>query len=113
MGPSTDPVSKPRRGYDCRMSIERLRTRRGEILALAARHGMRNVRVFGSVARGDDRPDSDIDLLVDVEPGRSLLDVIGFEQDLGQLLERRIEVLTDGGLSPYLQQRILEEAAFL
>jgi predicted nucleotidyltransferase len=95
------------------MSIERLRTRRGEILALAARHGMRNVRVFGSVARGDDRPDSDIDLLVDVEPGRSLLDVIGFEQDLGQLLERRIEVLTDGGLSPYLQQRILEEAAFL
>ena len=106
-------MSKPPRGYDYRMSIARLRTRRGEILALAARHGMRNVRVFGSVARGDDRPDSDIDLLVDVEPGRSLLDVIGFEQDLGQLLERRVEVLTDGGLSPYLQQRILEEAAFL
>ena len=95
------------------MSIDDLRLRRHEILSIAARHGARNVRVFGSVARGDDRPESDIDLLIDVEGGRSLLDVIGLEQELGQLLGRRVEVLTVGGLSPYLQQRILDEAASL
>ena len=95
------------------MSIDELRARRSEILSLAARYGARNVRVFGSVARGDDGADSDIDLLVDIEPGRSLLDVIGFEQDLSELLGRKVEVLTDGGLSPYLQQQILAEAASL
>jgi uncharacterized protein len=81
------------------------------MLSLAARHGVRNVRVFGSMARGDARPNSDLDLLVDVELGRTLLDVIALEQDLEQLLGRRVEVLTDGGLSPYLRQRILAEAA--
>ncbi len=95
------------------MSINQLRSRRREILSAAARHGASNVRVFGSVLHGDDRPDSDIDLLVEVEPGRSLLDVIGLEQELGELLGRRVEVLTVGGLSPYLQQRILAEAARL
>ena len=63
------------------MAVESLLRCRREILDLAARHGASNVRVFGSVARGDDRPDSDIDLLVDVEPGRTLLDVIAIEQD--------------------------------
>ena len=95
------------------MSIDELRLRRHEILSLAERYGARNVRVFGSIARGDDRPESDIDLLIDVERGRSLLDVIGLEQELGHLLGRRVEVLTVGGLSPYLQQRILDEAASL
>jgi uncharacterized protein len=95
------------------MSIDELRARRSEILSLASQYGACNVRVFGSVARGDDHADSDIDLLVQVERGRSLLDVIGFEQDLSQLLGRRVEVLTDGGLSPYLQRQILAEAASL
>lgn len=95
------------------MSIEELRSRRREILSLAARHGARDVRVFGSVARGDDRPDSDIDLLVEVEAGRSLLDIIGLEQELEALLGRRVEVLTVGGLSRYLEQDILAEAARL
>ena len=93
------------------MALESLRQYRGEMLTLAARHGVRNVRVFGSTARGDVRSNSDLDLLVDVEPGRTLLDVIALEQDLEQLLGRRVEVLTDGGLSPYLRQRILAEAA--
>jgi len=93
------------------MGLESLRQHRREILDAAARHGVRDVRVFGSIARGDDDENSDVDLLVDVEPGRTLLDVIGFEQDLQQLLRRHVEVLTDGGLSPYLQQRILAEAA--
>jgi predicted nucleotidyltransferase len=95
------------------MSLEELRSRRNEILSVAARHGASNVRVFGSVVRGDDLHDSDIDLLVEVEPGRSLLDVIGLEQELAELLGRRVEVLTVAGLSPYLQQRILAEAAAL
>jgi uncharacterized protein len=95
------------------MAVESLRPYRREILELAARHGARNVRVFGSIARGDRHEESDVDLLVDIDPGRSLLDVIALEQDLQQLLGRRVEVLTEGGLSPYLQQRILAEAASL
>ncbi|MBI3491218.1 MAG: nucleotidyltransferase family protein [Acidobacteria bacterium] len=95
------------------MPIDVLRQQRQAVLELAARHGVRNVRVFGSNARGEDRPDSDLDLLVDVEPGRTLLDLIAFEQDLEELLARPVDVLTDGGLSPYLQKRILAEAAVL
>jgi predicted nucleotidyltransferase len=95
------------------MGLESIRRHRREILEIAARHGARNVRVFGSVARGDDHEGSDVDFLVDVEPGRTLLDVIAFEQDVRELLGRNVEVLTDGGLSPYLQRRILAEAASL
>lgn len=95
------------------MSLETLRRFRREILALASRHGARNVRVFGSIARGDNGAHSDIDLLVDVEAGCTLLDVIALEQDLEQLLGQRVDVLTDGGLSPYLQQQIFTEATAL
>jgi predicted nucleotidyltransferase len=86
---------------------------RQAVLDLAAHHGLRNVRVFGSARRGEDRPDSDIDLLVEVDPGRTLLDVIGFEQDVEELLARPVDVVTEGGLSPYLQGRILADAAAL
>jgi predicted nucleotidyltransferase len=95
------------------MPIDTPRAHRRAVLELATRHGARNVRVFGSMARGDDRPDSDVDLLVDIEPGRTLLDVIGLEQDLEDLLGRHVQVLTNDGLSPYLQTRILAEAAAL
>jgi len=95
------------------MSLEALRTHRRRILELAEHHGARNVRVLGSTVRGDARPDSDIDILVEVERGRTLLDVIALEQDLEELLGRSVEVLTDAGPSPYLQQRILVEAAAL
>lgn len=90
-----------------------LRPHRQAILETAARHGARNVRVFGSIARGDDQLDSDVDFLVDLESGRTLLDVIALEQDLESLLGRKVEVMTDGGLSPYLQQRIVAEATSL
>jgi uncharacterized protein len=99
--------------YHWSISLDELRSRRQQILDLATRHGARNVRVFGSTIRGDERPDSDIDFLVEVESGRTLLDVIAFEQDLEELLGRSVDVLTDGGLSPYLQERILAEAAVL
>lgn len=90
-----------------------LMRQRQAILDLAARHGLRNVRVFGSILRGEARPDSDVDLLVEVESGRTLLDVIGFEQDVEELLARPVDVVTEGGLSPYLQGRILAEASAL
>jgi len=95
------------------MPIDSLQAHRQKILELATRHGARNVRVFGSTVRGDARPNSDIDLLVEIEAGRTLLDLIALEQDLEELLGRPVEILTDSGLSPYLQQRILAEAAAL
>lgn len=71
-----------------------LRTRRDEILALAARHGAHNVRIFGSVARGDADEASDVDVLVDMDAGRTLLDLAGLEEDLTGLLGCRVEVGT-------------------
>ena len=94
------------------MGLESLRRYRREILDVATRHGARNVRVFASIARGDDQEESDVDLLVEIEPGRTLLDVIAFEQGPAAAPPER-RGGTDGGLSPYLQQRILAEAASL
>jgi predicted nucleotidyltransferase len=67
------------------------------------------VRVFGSVARGEAAVGSDVDFLVDMEEGRSLLDLVGFWQDLEELLGCRVDVITDGGVSPYLRDRIYAE----
>ena len=89
-------------GLDAR-SIELLKS-------AASLHGIVRLQVFGSVARGEDGPESDLDLLVAVEHGRSLLDVIGFCQEAEAALGRKIDVVTEGGLSPYLRQRILAEA---
>ena len=87
-----------------------LKFRRAEILRLAQDHGAHNVRVFGSVARGEARPESDIDFLVEMDSGRSLLDLIELSQDLELLLQHKVDVLTDQGLSPHLEQRIHAEA---
>ncbi len=87
-----------------------LEEKRETILRLAATRGARNVRVFGSVARGEAHAGSDIDLVVEIEPGRSLLDIIGLWQELEDLLHCKVDLLTDGGLSPYLRDRILQEA---
>jgi predicted nucleotidyltransferase len=87
-----------------------LQVRRDSILQLAAQYGAHNVRVFGSVARGEAGPTSDVDLLVEMDPGRSLLDLIELSQRLEAFLQRKVDILTDGGLSPYLQQRISAEA---
>ena len=77
---------------------------------VAARHGVRSVRVFGSAARGEQNAASDLDLLVDLEPRRSLLDLVGFVQDLEEQLGRRVDAVTEKALSPYLRDRILSEA---
>ena len=87
-----------------------LQGQRQEILRIAAGHGARNVRLFGSVARGENHENSDVDFLVDMEAGRSLLDLIGLGQDLEALLHRKIEVVTDASVHPALRDRILTEA---
>lgn len=87
-----------------------LKSKRTDILRLAAQHGAHHVRVFGSAARGEAGPTSDIDLLVRMDSGRSLLDLIELSQELESVLHRKVDILTDEGLSPYLQQRILDEA---
>ena len=76
------------------MAID-LQAIRQDILRVAAQHGARNVRLFGSAARGEDRPGSDLDLLVDMESGRSLLDLVALGQDLEELLHRKVDVITD------------------
>ena len=90
--------------------LDTLRNRKTEILAAATRHGARNVRVFGSVARGSETSESDIDLLVDFEPERSLYDLVGLQLDIESLLGRRADVVTEGSLSIYLRERVLAEA---
>jgi hypothetical protein len=86
---------------------------RADILRLAERHGARNVRVFGSVARGEETDASDLDLLVEMEPGRNYFDLVAFWQDLEETLGARVDVITDGGVSPYLSERIYGEAVQL
>jgi predicted nucleotidyltransferase len=92
------------------IDLPHLRDRREEILRYAAEHGARNVRVFGSMARGGANATSDVDLLVEMEPGRSLLDLVGLWQDLEDLLGTQVDVLSDGGVSPHLRARIYAEA---
>jgi predicted nucleotidyltransferase len=88
----------------------RLRQQRRAILAAAARRRASNVRVFGSVARGDDTDDSDIDLLVDLADDVSLVGLIGLERELSQLLDRRVDVVPARGLKPVVARRALAEA---
>ena len=90
-------------------SLQLTEEMRAAILSIAAHHGAREVRVFGSFARGEAGPASDLDLLVDFEPGRSLLDQVALSQDLGALLGRRVDVVTEGGLYWLLRRRILGE----
>ncbi|WP_263821266.1 nucleotidyltransferase family protein [Salinibacter sp.] len=90
-----------------------IRNHRDEILRLARAHGARKLRLFGSAARGDDRPDSDVDLLVEMEPGRSLVDHVALKQDLEGLLGRDVDVVTEQSLHPRLRDRVLREAVSL
>jgi predicted nucleotidyltransferase len=93
------------------MTIEQLlKEKREEILKIAAKHGARNVRVFGSVARGEADEQSDIDLVVEFEPGRSLLDHAALWLELQELLGRKVDVVSDRGIKPRIRDRVLKEA---
>ena len=94
--------------------LETLRTKqRDEILRLATAHGCHNVRVFGSVATGNSRPDSDIDFLVDLDPDHNLFDLGGLLSDLTDLLGARVDVVETRCLHPYILDRVLAEAVRL
>ena len=93
--------------------LDAIRERRSEILDCASQHGARNVRVFGSAARGAAGPMSDVDLLVEMEPGRSLLDFVGLWQELEDLFGLKIDLVSEGGISPYLREQILSDAIAL
>jgi len=89
---------------------ETILDKKDQILALAAKHGASNVRVFGSVANGTAGQNSDIDFLVDLEQGRSLFDLGGLLMDLQHLFGRKVDVVTENGLHWYIKDRILREA---
>jgi uncharacterized protein len=89
------------------------REKKAEILRLAEMHGCYNVRVFGSVATGENRPDSDVDLLVDVEPGRTLFDLAAFLGDVRELLGAEVDVVESRSIHPYIRDRVLGEAVSL
>ena len=93
--------------------LELLRQRRSEILEIASQHGARNVRVFGSAARGEADGDSDIDFLVELEPDRTLFDLGALLMDLQDLLRRKVDVVTDDSIYWLLRRRILKEAVSL
>ena len=89
---------------------EILVNKRKEILDIAVKNGAYNVRIFGSVARGQSEPDSDVDFLVEMEQNRSLLDLGGLLMDLQDLLGCKVDVVTEKGLRPRIRDRILREA---
>jgi uncharacterized protein len=90
--------------------IKSIEDRRDEILSIASRYGARNIRLFGSAARGEGGPESDIDLLIDLEPGRSLLDLIAIKQDLQDLLGCKVDVVTEAAISPRIRDEIIHQA---
>ena len=89
---------------------ELLQEKREEILRIASKRGAKNIRVFGSVARGEADSESDIDLLVDLEPGRSLFDLGGLLMDLQDLLDHKVDIVTERGLRERIRERVLKEA---
>lgn len=89
---------------------ELIESKKEEIQAIAERHGARRLRLFGSVARGESRPDSDVDFLVNLEEGRSLLDQAALLVDLQDLLGVKVDVVSEGGINPRMRERILREA---
>jgi predicted nucleotidyltransferase len=93
--------------------LELLQHRRDDIRRIAAKHGAYNVRVFGSVVRGEARPDSDLDLLIEKGAMTSSWFPAGLALELEELLGRRVEIVTEKALSPYLRDRVLREAVAL
>ena len=95
------------------MARHLLEEHRERIQEIAGRHGARHVRVFGSLARGSGGEDSDLDLLISLEQGRSLLDLVALKHELEDVLGRPVDVVTDRSLSPHLRDRVLREAVAL
>jgi len=94
-------------------SNEILKTRREEILRIARTHGASNLRLFGSLARGEEDQSSDLDLLVELSPEASLLDLITMKHELEDLLQCKVDLVTEDALSPYIREQVLRETIAL
>ena len=90
--------------------LQVIQQKKNDILAIARAHGLLNVRIFGSVARGEDTPKSDIDFLVDLEKGRSMFDLGGALVQLQEILGCKVDIVTERGLHWYLRDKVLKEA---
>lgn len=92
------------------LTLAGLRRVKDELATVAARRGASNLRVFGSIARGDAHAASDVDLLVDLEPGRSLVDLGGLLMDLSDVIGVDVDVVTEESMKPRMRERVLAEA---
>jgi predicted nucleotidyltransferase len=95
------------------VTLSEIQKKRVQILKIAAAHGADHVRVFGSVVRGTTGPDSDLDILVRLESGRSLIDHIALKQSLEDLLGVKVDVVTEKALHPLIRDKVLQEGVFL
>ncbi len=93
--------------------LSTLLEKRDKIHEIAARYGARNMRVFGSVVRGEDRPDSDVDLLVEFEPGRGLLNHAALVEELEGFLGCKVDIVSQNGLKPRIREQVVNEAMAL
>jgi uncharacterized protein len=93
--------------------FQEIQYQKKEILVVARQHGIVNVRIFGSVVRGDDHPQSDIDFLVDLQEGHTLFDLGGASVKLQELLGQKVDIVTERGLHWYLREKIIKEARLL
>ena len=95
------------------VSFAEIKNHRDEILVIAGKYGIHNVRVFGSVARGEQSEDSDLDLVVTMDKDRSLLDRIGFMQDVEDLLHIKVDVVNENALHELIRESVLQEGVEL
>jgi hypothetical protein len=87
--------------------------RRDEVMQIAIAHGVTRIQMFGSVVRGEETPESDLDFLVEFQAGRNLIDQVALVQDLEDLFGRSVDVVTEGGLHWYIREQVLQEAVTL
>jgi len=90
--------------------LEQIKENRDQILSIALSHGADKLRLFGSVVRGEEQSDSDVDFLVTMLPGYDLLDLVALERELEGVLHRKADMVSDEEVSPYLRDRIFQEA---
>jgi hypothetical protein len=113
-GGTAAAVEGPKPHNEIDMYLDTLKTQRNAILALGQRYGARHIRVFGSVARGEDRPDSDVDFLVDFPRGYDLFSLrLPLTDELSDLLGRRVDVVPEHELNRHIRERVLKEAVDL
>ena len=92
------------------LTLESIRKKRNEIKQITSQHGAHHIRVFGSIANHTSNANSDVDFLIDLDKGRSLIDLGGLKMDLQKLLGCKVDLVTENGLHWYLKEKILQEA---